>query len=172
MSFLSDIGKTWANKANKKMKNNLLSVLKSRLGSFGAALPIGCFGGIAFEVSSSKVETFDNYKRETKARYAAHDVMNSVPIQEFLGPDGETISFTMNFNQFWGVEPTTEVNKIREMCRKGQAEYFILNNSPVGDNKWVIESVSEAAEAWDNMGNIILSSINVTLREYVEDLPE
>ena len=43
----------------------------------------------------------------------------------------------------------------------------MLDNKRVGDNKWILTDVSESAETVDNTGRIIVSSVDVTLKEYV-----
>lgn len=48
---------------------------------------------------------------------------------------------------------------------------LIINNAPIGDNLWVIESVGEKTLEWDNIGNILTSTVQVTLKEYVDDNP-
>lgn len=128
---------------------------------------IGTFGPIVFEVSSTKVRTFKGLKRATKARYSSHEVIGSKPVLEFVGPDIEELSFTMQFSAAWGLNPQDESKKIREICEKGEAYYFVLNNQTVGDNPWIIESVSESVDAIDNNGRIITTQMDVTLKEYI-----
>lgn len=170
MSFLSNIAGSYEKQVQKgwqESRNGLLSALRGKLSSWGISMPIGSIGPIVFEVSSRKVRTFKGLKRTTKARYASHDVIGSTPILEFIGPDGEELTFTMQFSAVWGVNPQEETQKIRELCIKGTAEYFVLCNMTVGENPWVIESVSESVDVVDNNGRIIASQIDVTLKEYV-----
>ena len=53
------------------------------------------------------------------------------------------------------------------MCNRGEVAFFVLDNKRVGDNKWILTDVSESAETVDNTGRIIVSSVDVTLKEYV-----
>lgn len=171
MSFLSNL----ETNALKNIKTNNSNWLSSTLTSFASNLngtsgSIGTLGDLVFEASTSTIRTFDDYKRNTKARIATHELIGRKPILEFLGPDVEEITFNMKFYVFFGVNPTEEVQKLRKSCSNGEVMNFILNNQPVGENKWLIESVGEAVTAWDNMGNIIRSSVDVTLKEYVDSL--
>ena len=134
--------------------------------------PIGAFANLAFEVSSEKVLTYDDYKRESKARYAKHELINQTSVVEWLGNELEEISFKMTFTTALNVNPAEETAKVRQMCLDGVADYLILGNSVIGAHMWVIESVSEAAIAWDASGNIIVSSVDVKMIEYVERLQE
>ena len=42
---------------------------------------------IAFEVSSNKTLTFNNFKRTVSARWHTHNIVNGKPKSEFAGPD-------------------------------------------------------------------------------------
>ena len=173
MSFLSNVAGSYKKQVQKNLQEagmGLLSALRGKLSSWGLSMPLGSLGPIIFEVSSRKVRTFKDMKRTTKARYASHEVIGSVPILEYIGPDGEEISFTMQFSASWGVNPQEETDKVREMCEKGKAEYLILGNSVIGANQWVITDVGDSADTWDNMGRIIKTQIDVTIKEYVSEM--
>ena len=129
--------------------------------------PIGAFNELVFEVSTEKVITYDNYKRETKARYARHELINQTSVLEYLGRDLEEITFTMMFTISLGVDPAEETSKLRRMCLDGVADYLILGNTVVGENLWTIESVGESKKAVDHFGKTIVSSVDVKMIEYV-----
>ena len=73
----------------------------------------------------------------------------------------------MQFSAAWGLNPQDETKKVREICEKGEANYFVLNNQTVGENPWIIESVSESVDVIDNNGRVITTQIDVTLKEYI-----
>lgn len=134
--------------------------------------PIGAFNELVFEVSTEKVITYDDYKRETKARYARHELINQTSVLEYLGRELEEITFTMMFTLSLGVDPAEETSKLRRMCLDGVADYLILGNTVVGENLWTIESVGEAKKAVDHFGKTIVSSVNVKMVEYVPAVME
>lgn len=134
--------------------------------------PIGAFNELVFEVSTEKVITYDDYKRDTKARYARHELINQTSVLEYLGRDLEEITFTMMFTVSLGVDPAEETSKLRRMCLDGVADYLILGNTVVGENLWTIESVGEAKKAVDHFGKTIVSSVNVKMVEYVPAVME
>lgn len=129
--------------------------------------PIGAFNELIFEVSTAKVLTYDDYRRESKARYARHELINQATVLEKLGRDLEEISFKMTFTRSLGVNPAAEAAKVRQLCLNGVADFFILGNNVIGENLWVIESVSEAAKSWNHSGGILVSSVDVKMIEYV-----
>lgn len=130
---------------------------------------VGAFGEITFECSSKTVRTFTNYKRENKARYATHNLIMQKPALEFLGPDLMEISFKMILTVNLGTNPMMEADKLRKMCEEGTAAPLIMGSQVIGEHQWVIESVTESAQAWDNSGNILLNELDVRLKEYVEE---
>ena len=170
MSFLSNVAGSYKSRVQAGLaeaQRGLLSALRGKLSAWGLSAPIGSLGSIVFEVSSRKVRTFKDLKRTTKARYAPHEVIGQKPILEFLGPDGEEITFTMQFSLSLGVEPQAEADAVRHLCEVGTAMYLVLCNTVVGANPWIIESVGESVDTVDNTGRIITTQIEVTLKEYV-----
>lgn len=170
MSFLSNVAGSYQSRLAKGLSETgqgLLPALRGKLSAWGFSAPIGSLGSIVFEVSSRKVRTFKDLKRNTKARYASHEIIGQKPILEYLGPDGEEITFTMQFSISLGVNPQDEADQVRRICERGVAMYFVLCNSVVGSNQWVIESVGESVDTIDNNGRVIMTQLEVTLKEYV-----
>lgn len=170
MSFLSSVKDTYKKQASAAAKNaaqNLLGAARGQLSAFGLSMPLGSFGDIVFEVSSRRVLTFKDYKRETKARYASHEIIGQKPILEYLGPDGAELSFSMQFRADRGVNPATEADRVRQMCETGETNYFVLGGVVIGEHPWAIASVGENDAVIDNMGRIVQNKIDVTLKEYI-----
>lgn len=132
--------------------------------------PIGVFNWLTFEVSNLMVKTYRDFKRETKARYATHDLVNRTSVLEYLGREPDVITFTMDFNRRLGVKPSEELSFLRWLCQEHVADQLILGNKVCGDNLWVIESVSEEVEATDHFGQVLAASAQVTMREYAARL--
>lgn len=157
MSFLSDVGSSFTKSFMESLNDS----------SESAGGNIGSFGEIVFVASASKIETIDKFRRNTKARIASHDVIGKKPIIEFLGPAGEEISFNMKFSIMLGVNPTEETDKLRKMCETGEVNMLILNNKSVGENYWIIDNVGEEVTAFGKNAAVVSSSVDVTLKEYV-----
>lgn len=160
MSFLSGMASSFT-KSFQTSVNDMFSSLGG--GS------IGSLGDIVFTASASKIETVDGFKRNTKARLQQHEIIGRKPIIEFMGPEGEEVSFNMKFNIMLGVNPTEEADRLRKMCAEGEASRLILNNTPIGENLWIVESIGETVNAFSKTGGVITSSIDVTLKEYVRE---
>ena len=173
MGFLSNVAGSYTKSLQRSLNNmaqGVLSQVMGKLSSFGLSMPLGALGDIVFQVSSREVITFRDMKRTTKARYATHEINGQKPLLEYLGPDGEEITFTMKFSTSWGAEPSEQAGRLRELCEKGEAMYLVIGNQTIGANQWIIESVGESLESVDNMGRVIVSEVDVTLKEYVPDM--
>jgi len=134
-------------------------------------MQVGSLGEFVFEVSDEVALTLDNFKRDSKARYAEHKIIGRPAILEFLGRELESIKFTMIFAKSLGISDLLqEVHKLREMCWNGTAEFFCLNNHLYTENKMIIESVGEDVKHFSGSGEHILTEVDVSLKEYVETL--
>lgn len=150
-----------------KIGGEVFEDINTELKSLGR---VGAFGDLVFEVSSERVFTFDDYQRDSKARYAKHDLVNEVPALEFLGRDLEEVSFTMKFSRRLGVNPRRCAEELRRMCHEGEAKFLVINCKLIGENRWVIESFSEMGKAFDGWGRLLFSEVKVKLKEYREKL--
>lgn len=128
---------------------------------------IGSFGDVIFEVSANKIRTFDRFSRSSSGRWAEHEIIEGKPPLEFKGPGLDTINFTMRFDANFGVNPRGEMDKLLIMSRDGQAETLIIGGKALGVDKWVITDVRQNWQTVDNKGNVIVSTVDVALKEYV-----
>lgn len=129
---------------------------------------VGSLGSVVFSVSDTLVRTISDYSRKTSVRLGTHEIIGEKPLTEFLGPGIDNISFTVKLSAFRGVNPKDEAEKLRRIAESGEAVTFVMGDSPVTQNKWLIESMEETASYYDKNGNIISSDVNLNIREYAE----
>ncbi len=127
---------------------------------------IGSFGDLTFKVSDKFVHTFDGMNWNFSAKYATHDRHIKADLLEYMGPEIETISFSMVLSVFLGVTPLKQIKKIREMIKKGYARRLVIGGKVYGNYKWVMESGSVEMQRFDKKGNLWAAKIKVTLKEY------
>ena len=127
---------------------------------------IGSWGGIVFSVSRQAVNTFDGLKWEAAAKYSTHDRHLKEPLLEFTGTDVESMTFSMFFSAFLGVNPISEVSKLLQAMRKGEAHRLVIGPKAYGTNKWVVTKVSTDLKRYDNRGNLLVAAVNVTMNSY------
>lgn len=127
---------------------------------------IGSFGDLTFKVSDKKVRTFDGMSWDFSAKYATHDRHIRADLLEYMGPEIETISFSMVFSVFLGVTPLKQIKKIRKMIRNGYARRLVIGGKVYGSYKWVMEKGTVELQKFDKKGNLWAAKVNVTLKEY------
>ena len=127
---------------------------------------IGTLGNIVFSVSRNRVNTFDGMKWESSAQYASHNRHLRDVLLEFTGTDADKISFKMFFSVFLGVNPTAEIIKLLQAERSGRIMRLVIGSRAYGKHRWVITSTSKDLERFDNRGNLLEASVNVSLMAY------
>jgi phage protein U len=128
---------------------------------------IGYFSDIVFEVSDEKIYTFSGFKLDASARYSAHEMIGVKPKTEFIAPNLKTISLTINLNGNYGVKPGQEMHRWIDLAETGEADYLVIGWDVMGDDQWVVKSVSESWDTFFNEGELFAGKIDVTFEEYI-----
>lgn len=126
---------------------------------------IGALGNITFSVSKRAIKTFDEMSWESGVNYAQHSIHLKSPKLEMIGVGADTISFSMDFSAFLGVNPIKEINKLEKAMKKGEVMRLVIGNRLYG-KKWVITKISKGLERFDNKGLLLKTKVNVSLLAY------
>lgn len=129
---------------------------------------IGALGDVVFIATASTLRTFQEFARKTAARWAKHDRIGLKPVSQFIGPDLDTITFTMRFDVRFGIDPRKELEALLDLSRTGKALDLTIGGKSLGEGLWVITSVEQSWDAVDNRGNVLVGSASVSLEEYIE----
>ena len=129
---------------------------------------IGYFGKIRFETSDKRILTFRDFKRDSSVRSEKHNVIGAKPVKEFIGPELDTITFTIDLSAANGVNPRVDAEKWLRMNRAGQAHMLVIGDRWLGLDKWTVENVSQAWNMVFNKGELYSCSVDITLEEYIE----
>lgn len=129
-------------------------------------MQVGSMGDIPFVVTYGKIRTFSDYGRSGSGRWAKHDLIGSKPVMEFLGPDVEKVSMKIQLRTDHGINPESELERLRKMRDTGAVFPFILGGAPVSDNYWLLEDIGENVSYWRAGGKILSVSVDITLTEY------
>lgn len=127
---------------------------------------IGSWGNIVFAVSRREIKTFTGLKWDSGVKYSTHDRHLKEPLLEFTGRDVESMTFSMFFSAFLGVNPMTEIAKLLTAMRKGEVHRLVIGPKAYGTNKWVITKVSNSLDRYDNRGNLLVAKVSVTMKSY------
>ena len=129
-------------------------------------MQVGSMGDIPFVVSYGKIRTFSDYGRSGSGRWAKHDLIGRKPVMEVLGPDVEKVSMKIQLRTDHGINPESELERLRKMRDTGAVFPFILGGAPVSDNYWLLEDIGENVSYWRAGGKILSVSVDITLTEY------
>jgi len=127
---------------------------------------VGTLGNIVFSVSSNQVRTFEGMSWDSSAQYAQHNRHLRDVLLEFTGTNADTISFSMYFSAFLGVNPMNELAKLLNAERSGQIMRLVIGNRAYGKHRWVITQTSKELERFDNRGNLLVARVTVSLMAY------
>lgn len=128
---------------------------------------IGCLGDIVFTVSESVVRTLDNMAWSGSARYAAHQRHLTDALTEFTGLDPDKITFDITLTSELGADPITEVVKIWNIERSGQAVPLTIGTKCYGKYRWTITKHEVKPKAHYRNGDIHTATVSVSLQEYL-----
>ena len=129
-------------------------------------MQVGSMGDIPFVVTYGKIRTFSDYGRSGSGRWAKHDLIGRKPVMELLGPDVEKVSMKIQLRTDHGINPESELGRLRKMRDTGAVFPFILGGAPVSDNYWLLEDIGENVSYWRAGGKILSVSVDITLTEY------
>ncbi|KEO84751.1 phage tail protein [Tumebacillus flagellatus] len=127
---------------------------------------IGALGDVVFVASADTIRTFEDFKRSSSGRWAAHAVLGKKPVSQFIGPDLDKVTFKIRFDVMYGMNPRAELNRLLEMQRSGVAVPLVIGGKALGVNLWVVTDLDQDWNTIDNKGNLLKANANITLQEY------
>ena len=69
----------------------------------------------------------------------------------------------MRFDVRLGINPIAEIDKLREARDEGAVVSMTIGGKFLGD--WIIEDVGDSWERTDNKGNVLVATVQITLKE-------
>lgn len=130
-------------------------------------LLIGYWGGFIFEVSSSRVYTFDGFGRKSSILVDEQELDGKKPSTYIKGEALEEISITVKLKSDLGIDVKSEIDKFKTALYNKNPQTFIIGNQPLSQNKWLLLSVNESETILDNGGNYISAILALSFKEYV-----
>jgi phage protein U len=131
---------------------------------------IGFYGDIVFETSDERILNFNGFTRNATSTWHNHRKIGGKPASEFIGPELDTISFTIHLSSNYGVNPQKEMDRWLEKCRFGTVDTLVIGNKALGVDKWKVLSVSQMWNVVLNRGELFSGDMEIGLEEYVEVL--
>lgn len=126
---------------------------------------IGSYGKITFKVTEKEIKIFNDFSISRKARYIAHERINNKPLLQFMGLDADNISFNMQLVQGLTGDVSDDLKSLQDMFKKAEVHPLFLGQKKLGS--FVIESMNEAYKIVDNLGNLEVVNVSLSLRECI-----
>ena len=131
-------------------------------------MAVGNWGkDIVFSVSDRKGQTFKDMTRTVGSQWATHSRIGRKDQAEYLRPTLQKITFTMELNALYGVNPRTMLNKLANLAERGTVNTLVIGGKRVGSYRWRITDISEEWETIYNGGELARAKVNVTMQEYL-----
>lgn len=125
---------------------------------------VGSFGSVAFQVSEEMLALVSGVQRQTAVRVGEHQVVGAKPRLEFLSPELDETSFTVFWHRAFGLNPRTEIRKLRELCSAGVVQHLVLGGENFG--KHLLVNVTEDWGKSGPSGSPITAKASLTFKEY------
>lgn len=125
---------------------------------------IAVFGPKVFEVTSKKVNTFDDLQYDTSLNtedQAADGKKPSTTIKD-LGLDN--LSFQVKLSAFQGVNPDKEMRSWRDLKNAMKPYPFVLGGKPFG-SKWLLVGVSMSETFYNHKGQLLSCQLALKFKE-------
>lgn len=129
---------------------------------------LGSLGPVVFVATQDTIRTLQDFTRSSASRFADHEILGKKPKTQWVGPGLDTITFSMVFDAFYGLNPRKEMNQLVELERSGKAMPLSIGGVGIGVYMWVITSLEQKWDVIDNQGYVLKGTVNITLKEYVK----
>lgn len=131
-------------------------------------MQIGCLGDIAFKTSADTVRTVSNVTWSGSANYNTHSRHLTDALTEFTGLAPDEITFDIVLSAYLGVNPMTDLAKLWDYERKGQALPLVIGSKAYGKYRWTIKSHKIKMETFSGSGDLMSATVSVNLLEYIK----
>lgn len=125
---------------------------------------IGALGHLKFVCSSKRVLTPSDVSRSLSTNWAQHKVIGGHPVLEWVSHESSSVSLTMRFDIWLGVEPRKALERLKKMMENKLYKSLIIGDDYLG--RFVITDIEEDRKAFDGHGNCIVAEATVTLLEW------
>lgn len=131
-------------------------------------MAIGNWGtDVVFSVSDQRVLTFSNMNHTIGSSWAAHSRMGQKDQTEYLRPNLQKLTFTIDLDYSYGVKPRATLDMLAKHAERGDVYAFVVGGRRIGSYRWRITELSETWGVVYNRGELWRAKVNVTMEEYI-----
>ena len=126
---------------------------------------IGYFGDVVFSTSSSKILSFRDLKLTAGSSWGEHKRAGQKSQWEFLGPSAQKISFVVELDAGYGVDPRAMIEKLAAYAETGSLNVLVIGGKRIG-SRWRTTNVSSDCKRIIGNGSLAKASVTLTIEEY------
>lgn len=130
-------------------------------------MAVGYFGDIVFTTSDKKILSFSDFKLSASGSWGEHKRNGGKSKWEFMGADSRSVSFTVELDANFGVNPRKELEKLIEYVERGYVAPLVIGNKNIGSGQWRVTKISSSWGHIMSGGELAKASVSLTLGEYV-----
>lgn len=120
---------------------------------------MGNLGPVVFETSSAKVKNWEKISETYRARFAVHEVVDGLPVRQYLGKALSEVSITIRFNRAF-CDPEAEISELKGLI-DGKAYPLVIGENVIGE--FVLEEAGIVRERSTDKGKILLAEVELKL---------
>ena len=122
---------------------------------------------IIFTVSDKRILTFQDFKRKVAGEWAEHGRLGQKDQAEFLKPQLQEVTFSIELNAMYGVRPRSTMDALVRAVEQGEVHVLVIGTRRVGNYYWRITDISEAWDVVMNRGELVKATLDITMKEYL-----
>ena len=126
---------------------------------------IGYFGDVVFSTSSNKILSFRDLKLTAGSSWGEHKRIGQKSQWEFLGPSPQKVSFVVELDASYGVDPREMIEKLVSYAENGSLNVLVVGEKRIG-NMWRTTNVSADWNRIIGHGRLVKASVALTIEEY------
>ncbi|KNF08561.1 hypothetical protein CLPU_6c00470 [Gottschalkia purinilytica] len=128
---------------------------------------IASFATKVFSVSQKRIYTLDEISRTGALNIEEQEVDGQKPSTYIKGPGLDEFSFTIPFVRQSGLSIGKEIEDWMNIRNMARPHMFILGNSPISNNKYLLVNVSVSDVVLDSKGNYVRAKVELQFKEFV-----
>lgn len=128
-------------------------------------MAVGYFGNVVFTTSDKKILSFRDFKLTASGDWGEHKCIGKESQWEFLGPNAEKISFVIELDANYGINPRKEIEKLINYAEKGTISPLVIGGKKVG-SRWRTTNVSSSWNHIMSGGELVKASVTLTIEAY------
>lgn len=130
-------------------------------------MPIAVFRNKTFQVSGTRINTFDGLSWGGDIQVEEQEKLNSKPSTYIKGVGLDSMSYEIRLSWDLGMNVRKEIEEWEAIKLSMQPAIFMLGNKPLGANKWLLKSTNISNTKINNKGNLLSAVLKLEFAEFV-----